>query len=307
MSITANLAVGADPTAANPRVAADLGLAVADVCWPFFEHLIREIDRDSVEVLRLKCMDYLNGWRISQYPWSPAGRLRRTRPGAWDQQFVLPSGWMKRFPRLGMRPIARSFGAWWDGLSPRRRGLLMTYPHYLHLRDQVRPDVSIYYNFDDYALFWPLQADRVRAMERAMVRAADLTFCVSRLRTEELREAVPEADFRIQHLPHGTPNAFLAPEPLARPAEPPVDIAHLPRPLLGYIGSMEDRVDWELMDRLSLAFPEASIVVVGRSRPAVDAPWWEVSARFLARPNVHAIGWRRRSRSPAITRRSTCH
>ena len=36
-----------------------------------------------------------------------------------------------------------------------------------------RPDVSVYYNIDDYALYWPRQAERVRELERAMVRSAD--------------------------------------------------------------------------------------------------------------------------------------
>jgi glycosyltransferase involved in cell wall biosynthesis len=93
-------------------------------------------------------------------------------------------------------------------------------------------------------------------------------------------------------LPHGAPTPFLAPKPLVQPAEPPEEIARLPRPLLGYIGSMEDRVDWELMDRLSREFPDASIVVLGRPGSPVARPWWEACARFLARPNVHAIGWR---------------
>jgi glycosyltransferase involved in cell wall biosynthesis len=125
-----------------------------------------------------------------------------------------------------------------------------------------------------------------------MVRSADLTVCVARLRADELRAAVPEAAGRIHHIPHGAPTPFLAARPLDRPGEPPVDIADLPRPLLGYIGSMEDRVDWELMDRLSLEFPRASIVVLGRTGSPVARPWWEHCARFLGRPNVHAIGWR---------------
>jgi glycosyltransferase involved in cell wall biosynthesis len=66
----------------------------------------------------------------------------------------------------------------------------------------------------------------------------------------------------------------------------------LPRPYLGYIGSLEDRVDWELMERVSREFPRASIVVVGRVRAPVPKPWWEPCARFLSRPNVHAMGWR---------------
>ena len=94
--------------------------------------------------------------------------------------------------------------------------------------------------------------------------------------------SIPEAAGRIHHVPHGAPTSFLAPQPLTRPALAPADLAHLPRPYLGYIGSLEDRVDWELMNRISPTFPDASIVVVGRVRDPVDKPWWNECARFLS-------------------------
>ena len=100
------------------RATDGLSLAVADVGWFNTENLFREIDRDSVAVLLLKCLDYVNGWRLGLYPWSPSCRLRRSGPAAWEQQLVLPSGWMKRYPRLGMRPIARSIRGWWQALPP---------------------------------------------------------------------------------------------------------------------------------------------------------------------------------------------
>ena len=104
---------------------------------------------------------------------------------------------------------------------------------------------------------------------------------------------MPEAAGRIHHVPHGAPTPFLAPAPLDAGRDAPADHrATCPARYLGYIGSLEDRVDWELMDRISRTFPEASIVVVGRVRDPVDEPWWNDCARFLSRPNVHAIGWR---------------
>jgi glycosyltransferase involved in cell wall biosynthesis len=272
---------------------AGLSLALADANWFNTENLFREIDRQSVGVLLLKCQDYLNGWRRGVYPWSRMCALRRGGPAIWEQQLVLPSGWMKRYPKIGMRPIAGSIRSWWD-LQPggRRRALVMSYPHYIYLRELVSPDVSIYYNIDDYALYWPRQADRVRSLEKEIVRTSDLTICVSRLRTDELRSRVPEAAERIHHIPHGAPTSFLASEPLARPAQAPADLAGLPRPYIGFIGSLEDRVDWELMDRTATNFPECSVIIVGRVRTAVDKPWWDACARFLSRPNVHALGWR---------------
>jgi teichuronic acid biosynthesis glycosyltransferase TuaH len=270
-----------------------LSLAVADVGWFNTENLFREVDRESVEVLLLKCVDWVNGWRKGYYPWSGDCRLRRSSDTLWEQQLVLPSGWMKRFPRLGMRPIAQSIRRWWR-LQPAasRRGLVMTYPHYLYLHDQLRPDISLYYNIDDYALYWPGAADQIRSLERAMVSAADVTVCVSKLRADELRAVIPEATGRIHHVPHGAPTSFLAPQPLTRPRRAPADLAHLPRPYLGYIGSLENRVDWALLNRISTTFKAASIVVVGRVCDPVDEPWWNECEQFLSQPNVHAIGWR---------------
>ncbi len=247
----------------------------------------------DVSLFLLKCQDYVNGWRRGVYPWSSSCRLRQSGPASWEQQLVLPSGWMKRYPRLGMRPLSGTIRRWWKSQpAQRRRGLVMSYPHYLYACQQLRPDVAIYYNIDDYTLYWPEAAEQVRELERAAVLAADLTVCVSRLRADELIAAIPEAAGRIHHVPHGTPTPFLAHEPLARPAQPPADLVGLRRPYLGYVGSLEDRVDWELLGRLSQEFPDASIVVVGRVREPVDEPWWEACSRFLSRPNVHALGWR---------------
>ncbi len=289
---------GLDPGPTSPTSNVPVALAVADAGWATTEHLFRELDRDPVDVLLLKCLDYVNGWRKGLYPWSSACRMKQSGPRRWERQHVLPSGWMKRYPRIGMRPIARSIGSWWRNRPESRRGLVMTYPHYLYLRDQLRPDFSVYYNIDDYTLYWPGHADLLRELECEAVRSSSATVCVAWSRAEELRAAVPEAADRIHHIPHGTPSRFLAPEPLDRPADPPGDLGGLPRPLLGYVGSMEDRVDWELMDRLSLTFPSASIVVVGRVGAPEDQPWWEPCARFLARPNVHAIGWRPQEELP---------
>jgi teichuronic acid biosynthesis glycosyltransferase TuaH len=269
-----------------------LALAVADAGWFTTENLFREMAHDHVAVLLLKCLDYFNGHRRGLYPWSRACRLGRSGPSAWEKQLVLPTGWMKRYPRLGMRPIARSIREWWGLLPPDyRRGLLMSYPHYLHLHHQLRPDVSIYYNVDDYSLYWPRWSERIRALEREVVCTADATICVSRLRADELRAAVPEMAGRIHHIPHGAPTPFLAARPLTQPAPAPADLVHLPRPYLGYIGSLEDRVDWELMERVSREFPAASIVAVGRTKTS-RKPWWDACERFLTRPNVHALGWR---------------
>src|SRR5262245_8189464 len=90
-----------------------LALAVADINWFTTESLFREIDSASVSILALRGMDYRNGWRQRIYPWSRSCRLRAWGGNSVTRDLVLPSGWMKQFPRLGMRPIARAVREFW--------------------------------------------------------------------------------------------------------------------------------------------------------------------------------------------------
>jgi hypothetical protein len=280
---------------------ARLALAVADINWFSTEHLFRSIADPSVRTLLLHCQDYRNAWEHRA-----SGSLRsanRTVPlgeRAWLRRAVLPPGWMKRYPRWGMRPLARSIDRW------RRRdadeaplGLVITYPYYLALAQRLRPERLVYYNIDDYTLYWPECADEVRRLEREAVLAADLTICVSLARCRELRTLVPEAASRIRHLPHGAPDVAIAGGPCIEPAPAPADLAGLPRPLLGYFGSLEDRVDWELLDRLADRMSGATLVLVGRvPEPSRRTP---ACSRCLARPNVRAVGWRTQDQMLAYT------
>ena len=72
--------------------------------------------------------------------------------------------------------------------------------------------------------------------------------------------------------------------------------------MIGYVGTLEDRVDWGLITRISETNPRASIVLVGRPGPDGDSPWQSERAACLAHPNVHAIGWRSQSSIDAYNR-----
>ncbi|HEY2156828.1 MAG TPA: glycosyltransferase [Isosphaeraceae bacterium] len=288
--------MGVTTTRNSPDVQAptaqQVALAVADANWFTTENLFREAPGARARTLLLNCIDYNNALRRGLPPWAWGRPLRQSGPAQWRRDLVLPSGWMKKFPRLGMRPIARSILRWRAEHAPVGRfALVMTYPHYLYLRDQVRPDRQVYFNVDDYAQYWPRHAREIERLERQAVREADLTVCVSRLRAEQLREAVPEAAARIRHLPHGAPTSSLTPTPLDRPDGPPAAIAHLPRPLLGFVGSLGDRVDWSLLAGLAQSEPTGSVVLVGRIDGERPGAWEADRERCLALGNVHHVPW----------------
>jgi glycosyltransferase involved in cell wall biosynthesis len=272
-------------------------LVIADAGWFTTESLFAELDREDTTTLLLTCLDWRNAWRRGQRPWTWNRPPRRRGDRLWRADLALPTGWMKSFPRLGMAPIARTVRRWLREVAPDSGlTLVMTYPHYLALRRQLAPKETIYLSVDDYRLYWPGQAERVEALEREAVAAADLTACVAQSRRDELRASVPEAAGRIIHLPHGAPRHAIPDRPHARPAPPPTDLAAVAGPRLGYVGSLEDRVDWELLDRLAAHRPDVSLVLIGR--PDSDAgasPWHADRRRCLGRPNVRLLGWRDQS------------
>ena len=283
--------LGTPPVPGLDRVR--LALAVADAGWYTTENLFREVPEGRASTLLLRCADVRVAWSKGERPWSWNRPASEASPGLWRRDLVLPSGWMKTYPRIGMRPVARAIRRWRsDHGKDGPLALVMTYPYYLHLADLAWPDRLVYFNVDDYRLYWPRVADEVTRLEHRAVRQSDLTVCTSLRRAEELRVAVPEAADRIRHLPHGAPSASIPDQPQHLPASAPADIAHLPRPLIGYVGTLEDRVDWSLMARVAKTNPNGSIVLVGRVGAGDDAAWQRDRRACLALPNVYAIGWR---------------
>jgi teichuronic acid biosynthesis glycosyltransferase TuaH len=79
----------------------------------------------------------------------------------------------------------------------------------------------------------------------------------------------------------------------------PHEYESLPRPLLGYTGGIDDRLDYELVLRLADRFSEGSIVFVGPLSPRLSA---SARAALAARSNIHLLGPRSREQLPAYIR-----
>ena len=77
----------------------------------------------------------------------------------------------------------------------------------------------------------------------------------------------------------------------------------LPRPLLGYTGSIDDRLDYELIVRLADRFAGGSIVFVGAASPRLSA---YARAMLSSRDNIHLLGVRPRMLLPSYVRYLDC-
>ena len=77
--------------------------------------------------------------------------------------------------------------------------------------------------------------------------------------------------------------------------ELPAELAKLPRPILGYFGVIDERLDYALLARIAQEMPDASIVMVG--------PFAKVEQGSLPNfPNIHWLGQRAYTDLPALVK-----
>src|SRR5262245_44357737 len=137
VSRSGSAAAGPPPSSAS----APFDLVVADASWTWTERLFSPLADLGLRLLLIKACDWRNAVQQRRPARDWLCPLRRVSPRLWEQTVVLPPGWMKTYPRLGMRPLCWAIRAWRRRLDrPRPVTLAITYPHYLYLRDLVRPN-----------------------------------------------------------------------------------------------------------------------------------------------------------------------
>jgi glycosyltransferase involved in cell wall biosynthesis len=132
----------------------------------------------------------------------------------------------------------------------------------------------------------------VEAEKAALCRSTDMRLATS----GALRELLAEQGFASELVPAGFPAALAG--AFDRATEPP-EYTGLARPLLGYTGSIDDRLDFELIAKLADRFGHGSLVFVGSVSPRLSP---EGHAALRSRANIHLLGTRTQARLPAYIR-----
>lgn len=116
----------------------------------------------------------------------------------------------------------------------------------------------------------------MREMEAEIARSVDLVAYTALTLERYVREL---GATRTLHLPNGIDY-----ERYRRPAEPPDDVASIPRPIAVYVGAMEAWFDFDTLAAMADALPDVSFVLIGPDALARD--------RLSGRANVHLLGRR---------------
>ena len=127
----------------------------------------------------------------------------------------------------------------------------------------------------------------VDAMEMELAGKCDQVFATAKRLAERLETANPHTAF----IPNGA--NFERFVQAAQPQPCPEDLKDIPRPIFGFVGALQDCIEYRYVEQAAAAHPEWSFVFIGREVAGVDI------SHLHARPNCHFLGLKPNEQLPA--------
>lgn len=230
-------------------------------------------------------------WRAA----SPWGRFERADNVTIDQPPKYLLRWPKvpRFDQLVLRAHAQRLRLF-TGEDQSPLLALVFHPAFFPYTRCLKADFVAYHAYDLFEATPGWDAS-LEAMERALLRRADLVTVVSQSIAARLRQKVAR---EVRVLPNGVDlEAF--DKATSTSLKVPDDLAKIARPRLGYIGSLHPQVDYTLVAALARARPAWNFVFVGGGVKTPDARVAHERRLCVNCPNVHFLGEKHRSEVPA--------
>jgi glycosyltransferase involved in cell wall biosynthesis len=144
----------------------------------------------------------------------------------------------------------------------------------------------VYHVVDEYTAYGGVPESYIpamRASEERLLSRADVVITTA--------PALFESKSRLSSNVHLVSNAVDAEafERILAGAQPPPALTALPQPVIGYVGAVNDKLDYSLLRRVATSRPDWSLAMVGpvRLQTAEDKAGYE-ALRGL--PNVHVLG-----------------
>lgn len=200
------------------------------------------------------------------------------RPGFW--RCTVPQLPFRRIP--GIDAFNRLFGRWavrraLRSVGINRRISWFVVPHPGFLAGQLGEDLCVYYCIDDYAAHPGVDAGMISRRDEALSRRADLLFVAPPALLEPKRALNPCTHYS----PHGV-DVDLFSRAGSADTEIPPQARGLTSPVIGYIGSLHEWIDFELIAWLARQRPQWTFLMVGHAAADVG------ELRMLG--NVHLVG-----------------
>ncbi|MBI4329420.1 MAG: glycosyltransferase [Chloroflexi bacterium] len=177
------------------------------------------------------------------------------------------------------------------GFTSPRSMVWVTDPYHRDFMGLVSSSFHVFNVVDDYRGFPVNRASawrrsRIVGDEEAILRKVDVVFATAHSLAERAKALNP----RTFYVPNGVDYDLFS-----KAAEPEVargsPLAALPKPVFGFIGKVNEKIDYGVLNALAEAYPQGSVVLVG----ARDAPPGALErdpaySTFVSMPNVRLWG-----------------
>jgi glycosyltransferase involved in cell wall biosynthesis len=150
-------------------------------------------------------------------------------------------------------------------------------PNVAPMVGRLDESLVVYHCVDEYSAFRGVSREALSAMERDLVRRADLVLTSG----EQLRDERQALNPRVHFIPHGVDVAHFS-RALDRADSLPEDMRGLSSPVVGFFGLLADWVDLDLVRALADARPQWNIVLIGKAVTDLRA--------LTGAPNIHVLG-----------------
>ena len=175
------------------------------------------------------------------------------------------------------------------GLNKMALVSLVADPLHENLIGMFGEKVSIFYCTDEFTSLKGKPYFRskklIRSHERMLLKKADITLVIS----DTLYIAKSPYANTIKIFPNAVDVRHFKPLDESE-LELPAEVLKIPKPIIGYLGGLSDRVDIPLLNMLSAKHLEWSFVLMGRLLDKIEKSI--ICKRFIERGNVYVLGSR---------------
>ena len=170
--------------------------------------------------------------------------------------------------------------------------LLWTFLHQTaNMIGKLDESVAIYHCVDDWSVLLPMagmgEPKRIRKDEKKLISCVDVVFRVS----AKLLDYFKIPNTKVFDIPNGVDIDLFNPECYLDESLQD-DMKNLPRPILGFSGSIGKWVDVELLIQVSRRYEEVSIVIIGLNEKNPNIH------KLKPLENVHFLGMKSRKKVP---------
>ncbi|MEN3940962.1 glycosyltransferase [Prosthecobacter sp. SYSU 5D2] len=233
-------------------------------------------------VLGLAPQDLLAAWRLR------AGRSSNSVAAKFGKPVLMPPGWASRWQKWTGKRLWSLVQQHTQNQIGSLHGLVVTSLHYVELVKLASPHLAtFYYCSDDYTQYEGWGGETVIKKEAQLVRSVNHAFFVSQVLADRAVHEYGISADRVSVSPNATDAKGLD----AVDEQQMGDLFHafptLRRPLVGVVGGINDRLDFDLIASCADLAETGSLVLVGSVDKAFKS---EGLTRLLSHPKCVFAG-----------------